>query len=155
MQESGLKYPTFDIKIKHEGKKALVFDEIRKKWIVLTPEEWVRQHLINFLVTDKGFPRSLLSIEKEIELNGTRKRYDVAIFEVNKKPIMLVECKSPDVLITELVAEQALRYNLTLGVKYLMLTNGLHEYILVNNNGHYSLLNEIPDYKLLVQSDAT
>ena len=128
---------------------------MRKKWIVLTPEEWVRQHLIHFLIHEKEYPLSLLSVEKEIELNGTRKRYDVVVFEVSMKPIMLVECKSPYVPITELVAEQALRYNLAIGVKYLLLTNGLQEYILVNFDGQYSVLNEIPDYNSLLNSDKT
>jgi hypothetical protein len=107
--ESGLKYPTFNIKVKHEGKKALVFDEIRKKWIMLTPEEWVRQHFINYVITEKNVPKSLISVEKQITLNGTSKRYDAIIYSSQLKPLVLIECKAPDVPLTEHVAEQALR----------------------------------------------
>lgn len=144
--ESGLKYPIFNIKVKHEGRKALVFDEIRKKWIVLTPEEWVRQHLINYLVTEKKVPKSLISVEKEIDLNGTRKRYDLVIFNSIPEPILLTECKSPEIELTDSVAEQALRYNLILGVKYILLTNGLQEYIFQTINGKTTVIQELPEF---------
>lgn len=148
--DSGLKYPTFNVKIKHEGKKALVFDEVRKKWIVLTPEEWVRQHFINYIITAKEFPTSLLSIEKEIELNGTKRRYDAVVFNTAMQPVLLVECKSPDVAITEQTAEQALRYNLVMGVRYLVLTNGLQEIVIDTFGNKLKYLPEIPMYKELV-----
>jgi len=148
--DSGLKYPTFNVKIKHEGKKALVFDEVRKKWIVLTPEEWVRQHFINYIITAKEFPTSLLSIEKEIELNGTKRRYDAVVFNTAMQPVLLVECKSPDVAITEQTAEQALRYNLVMGVRYLVLTNGLQEIVIDTLENKLKYLPEIPMYKELV-----
>ncbi len=142
--DSGLKYPTFNIKVKHEGKNALVFDEVRKKWLVLTPEEWVRQHLVNYLITIKNVPKSLLSVEKEIDLNGTRKRYDAVIYNNKMKPLVLIECKAPDIEITQQTAEQALRYNLLLDVKYLLLTNGMHEVIILIENGKASIQQELP-----------
>lgn len=148
--DSGLKYPTFNVKIKHEGKKALLFDEVRKKWIVLTPEEWVRQHLIHYLITVKEFPTSLLSIEKEIELNGTKRRYDAVVFNKAMQAVLLVECKSPDVALTEQTAEQALRYNLVMGVRYLVLTNGLQEIVIDTNGNQLKYLPEIPMYSELV-----
>lgn len=147
--DSGLKYPTFNVKIKHEGKKALVFDEIRKKWLVLTPEEWVRQHLINYLVTEKEVPKSLISLEKEIELNGTSKRYDAVIYNSRMTPVVLVECKAPDVDITQETAEQALRYNLLLNVKYLLLSNGLREVVLLIENGKAIFQEELPLFDAL------
>lgn len=149
--ESGLKYPTFHIKIKHEGKKAFVFDEIRKKWIMLTPEEWVRQHLINYLVTEKEIPKSLISVEKEIELNGTKKRYDVVVFNTTLNPVLLIECKAPTVELKEEVVEQALRYNLQLGVKYMMFSNGLHDLIFYSQNSKLISLTELPVFKKLAE----
>lgn len=147
--ESGLKYPTFNIKVKREGQKALVFDEIRKKWLVLTPEEWVRQHLVNYLITTKNFPKSLLSLEKEIDLNGTKKRYDLVVYNSRLIPIVLVECKAPDILLTEEVAEQALRYNLKLGVNYLLITNGLREMIFRIADSKIKSVEELPDFSQL------
>lgn len=149
--ESGLKYPTFNIKIKHEGKKAFVFDEIRKKWIMLTPEEWVRQHLIHYLVNEKEFPKSLISVEKEIELNGTKKRYDVVVFTSTLSPILLIECKAPNIELNEEVVEQALRYNLNLGVKYIMFTNGLSELIFCSQNSKLTTLMELPVFQKLTE----
>lgn len=147
--ESGLKYPTFNIKVKHEGKKALVFDEIRKKWIVLSPEEWVRQHFINYVVTQKNVPRSLISVEKQITLNGTSKRYDAIIYSSQLKPLVLIECKAPDVPLTEQVAEQALRYNLEIGVNYLLITNGLKEMVFFIAENRVTSIAELPDFSQL------
>jgi hypothetical protein len=148
--ESALIYPTFNVRIKHGNSKALIFDEIRKKWIVLSPEEWVRQHLLHYLVTAKNIPGSLISVEKEIALNNTRKRYDVVVYDTSKQPVLLVECKSPDVQITQVALEQALRYNLILGVKFLLITNGLKQFVISVSNGKGDLLSELPDYKTIV-----
>ena len=147
--ESGLKYPTFNIKVKHEGKKALVFDEIRKKWIMLTPEEWVRQHFINYVITEKNVPKSLISVEKQITLNGTSKRYDAIIYSSQLKPLVLIECKAPDVPLTEQVAEQALRYNLEIGVNYLLITNGLKEMVFFIAEKRVTSIAELPDFSQL------
>ena len=144
--ESALIYPTFNVRIKRENNKALIFDEIRKKWIVLNPEEWVRQHLLNYLVTSKKVPASLISVEKELDLNETRKRYDIVVYNSSKQPVLLVECKSPDVKITETALEQALRYNLILGVNYLLITNGLKQFVIYVENGKGKILKELPDY---------
>jgi hypothetical protein len=148
--ESSLIYSTFNVRIKHENNKALVFDEIRKKWILLSPEEWVRQHLINHLVTKKKVPASLISVEKEINLNNTRKRYDAVVYNKTMNPVLLIECKAPDILITETTLEQTLRYNLILGVNYLLITNGLKEYVISVKNGKGKLLDELPDYGELI-----
>lgn len=147
--ESGLKYPTFNIRIKHEGKRALVFDEIRKKWVALNPEEWVRQHFINYLVTEKKVPKSLISVEKKINLNGTIKRYDLIIYNTVLIPTVLIECKAPNVLLNEQVAEQILRYNLSMGVKYLLITNGFQEVIFQVSDSKTSIIEELPDFREL------
>lgn len=147
--ESGLKYPTFNIKVKYEGKKAMVFDEIRKKWVALNPEEWVRQHLINYLVTYKNVPKSLISVEKEINLNGTSKRYDLVIYNSCLIPQVLIECKAPDVLLNKKVAEQILRYNLCMGVKFLLITNGIQEVVFQVSDSETVTIQELPDFSLL------
>lgn len=148
--ESSLIYPTFNVRIKHENNKAFVFDEIRKKWILLSPEEWVRQHLINHLVTQKNVPASLISVEKEINLNNTRKRYDAVVYNKTMNPLLLIECKAPDVAITETTLEQTLRYNLILGVNYLLMTNGLKQFVIKVENGKAKLLSDLPDYNELI-----
>ncbi len=148
--ESSLIYPTFNVRIKNENNKAHVFDEIRKKWILLTPEEWVRQHLLNYLINTKNVPASLISVEKEINLNNTKKRYDIVIYNKNLQPVLLIECKAPDVPITETTLEQTLRYNLILGVNYLLITNGIKEFVIGVENGKGKLLKELPDYDQLI-----
>jgi hypothetical protein len=150
--ESALIYPTFNVRIKQENNKALIFDEIRKKWIILNPEEWVRQHLLNYLVTAKQVPASLISVEKELDLNNTRKRYDIVVYNSSKQPVLLVECKSPDVKITETALEQTLRYNLILGVNYLLITNGLKQFAIHVENGKGRILQELPDYKEIISN---
>ena len=148
--ESSLIYPSFNVRIKHENNKAYVFDEIRKKWILLTPEEWVRQHLLNYLVTEKSVPASLISIEKEINLNNTRKRYDAVVYNKTTTPVLLIECKAPDVSITETTLEQTLRYNLILGVNYLLMTNGLKQFVIKVESEKAKLISELPNYNALI-----
>lgn len=148
--DPALIYPSFNVRVKHENNKAHIFDEVRKKWLALSPEEWVRQHLINFLIHYKNVPASLISIEKEINLNATRKRYDVVVYDKQMKPLILIECKAPDIIIDQSTLEQALRYNLILGVNYLLITNGLKDYVIKAENGKGQLLNELPSYKELI-----
>lgn len=148
--ESSLIYPTFNIRIKHESNKAYVFDEIRKKWLVLTPEEWVRQHLLNHLKEQKSVPASLISVEKEVSLNNTKKRYDAVVYNKAMKPVLLIECKAPDVSITQATLEQAMRYNLILGVSYLLITNGLKQFVIQVENGKAKLLTELPGFDELI-----
>lgn len=123
-----LKYPSFDIKLKRDKNQTMVFDFIRKKWLVLTPEEWVRQHVLNFLVTEKQFSASSISVEKELQLNQQKKRYDIVVYK-NFKPYLVVECKAPYVSLDESVLEQALRYNLILRAPYLMISNGVSDIV--------------------------
>ncbi|MBP7810157.1 MAG: type I restriction enzyme HsdR N-terminal domain-containing protein [Bacteroidia bacterium] len=148
--ESSLIYPTFNVRIKHENNKAFVFDEIRKKWILLTPEEWVRQHLLNYLITQKNVPASLISVEKEIDLNNTRKRYDAVVYNKTMSPVLLIECKAPDVSITETTLEQTLRYNLILGVNFLLMTNGLKQFVIQIEKGKAKLISDLPNYNELI-----
>lgn len=105
-----------------------IFDSVRKKWLTLTPEEWVRQHLINFLNEEKGYPKSLMAIETGLKVNKLSRRSDLLLAGNSGEKIMLVECKAPSVKITQDVFDQIARYNMTLKVKYLLVSNGLNHY---------------------------
>jgi hypothetical protein len=130
-----------------EGKKY-IFDIARKKWVVLTPEEWVRQHIVHYLFGDKKYPLNHIAVERAIELNGLKKRFDIVVFAANGLPAMIIECKAPDEPLNEKVFEQIARYNLTLRVKYLWVTNGENNYCSILSNS-IRLLPFIPAYEEL------
>ncbi len=111
-----------------------IFDEIRRKWLVLTPEEWVRQHVLNYLVKEKKIPPALISVEKELILNGISKRYDIVVYKRDLAPWLIVECKAPYIALNREVVEQALRYNLVLKAPYLMISNGVADLLFNNRN---------------------
>ncbi|MBK9284403.1 MAG: type I restriction enzyme HsdR N-terminal domain-containing protein [Sphingobacteriaceae bacterium] len=138
-----LKYPPIDARMKNEKGQVLIFDPNRKKWLVLTPEEWVRQHIMHYLIKLKGYPAGQIALEKEIELNGTRKRFDILVFDSNKLPLILIECKAPYIELNKEVLEQVLRYNLILNSKFIMISNGVSDFILENE----MQIQELPDYQ--------
>jgi len=123
-----LNLPAFDIKVKKIGDKPVVFDSLRRKYVALTPEEWVRQHFVNYLVTDRRYPASLIANEACIQLNGQNKRCDSVVYNNQLHPLVIVEYKSPDVKITQEVFNQIVCYNIVLKVKYLIVSNGLNHY---------------------------
>ncbi|ATA91195.1 restriction endonuclease subunit R [Capnocytophaga canimorsus] len=141
-------YP-YQFRFKNSENKTLIFDEIRKKFVVLQPEEWVRQHVVQFLIQEKGFPKSLINVEKELVINGLKKRYDIVVYTNTGKILLVVECKSPDILINQKVFDQIFRYNLSLQASVLMVTNGLqHYYAMIDYNSNKLLFMEsLPDYK--------
>ena len=147
-----LNLPTYKFRIIKKEEKHYVFDEIRKKNIFLTPEEWVRQHFVQYLIIEKKYPKSLFAIEKEIKVNsrslGTKKRFDILIFNNIGEPNIIVECKSPKIKITQATFDQIARYNLQLHAKYLIVTNGLEHYYCKMDfeNKKYVFLEDIPDY---------
>ncbi len=106
----------------------MIFDIIRKKYIVLTPEEWVRQHFIHFLISGKGYPRSLFKIESSLSFNKLQKRSDILVHDRQGKPWMLVECKSPSIKLSQKAFNQIAVYNMTVGARYLAVTNGMVHY---------------------------
>jgi hypothetical protein len=118
-----LQFPQYNFRIKKEGNKHLVFDEVRRRWVTLSPEEWVRQNFLQYLVQVKHYPLSLISVEKIIKLAGLTKRYDVVVYQ-NNKPWMVVECKETNTPMNTAVIEQILRYNMALFAKYFVITNG-------------------------------
>ena len=127
-----------------------IFDEIRKKFIVLTPEEWVRQHVVCFLMDEKKYPKSLINVEKVLKVNGLSKRYDAVVFNPDGSIKVLVECKAPEVKITQATFDKIARYNLTLKAQFLMVTNGLNHYFCQMDfeNEAYVFLSQLPDYQL-------
>ena len=116
--------------------------------MVLEPEEWVRQHVLHYVITDKKYPSSLINVEKQITLNGLKKRYDIVIFNSNGTINVLIECKAPNIKITQETFDQIARYNLDLDATYLMVTNGLDHYYcqMLKNEEKYSFLKEIPEF---------
>ncbi|MGB1284524.1 MAG: type I restriction enzyme HsdR N-terminal domain-containing protein [Polaribacter sp.] len=144
-----LNLPIYNFKLKKNKNKTYIFDIIRKKYIVLTPEEWVRQHFVRFLVDEKKYPISLIAIEKQLTLNNLKKRSDILVFNTQGTPDIIVECKNPSIKITQHTFDQIARYNLTLQANYLVVTNGLeHFYCKMNYEEEtYIFLKQIPDYK--------
>ncbi len=126
--------------------REMIFDPLRKKWVVLTPEEWVRQNFLQFLLQVKRYPVSLIAIEKEIKLGELKKRFDVLVYDTQLQPWMMIECKAADVELTGAVLQQVLRYNLSTPVRYMAITNGHYCYVCVNDNGQLLALNELPDH---------
>ncbi len=144
-----LNFPSYSFRFKNSENKVSIFDEIRKKFIVLTPEEWVRQHVVRFLLEEKKYPKSLINVEKVLLVNGLRKRYDVVVFNSDGSIFVLIECKAPEVKTAQATFDQIARYNMTLNAQYLMVTNGLNHYFCLMNfdNEKYEFLKELPEYK--------
>ena len=144
-----LNFPTYYFRFKNSENKVSIFDEIRKKFIVLTPEEWVRQHVIQYLLQDRNYPKSYINVEKLIKVNGLSKRYDGIVFKPNGEIFLLIECKAPEVPISQDTFDQIARYNLELKAQYLMVTNGLNHYFCQMDfeNEKYVFLKELPDFK--------
>ncbi len=143
-----LNFPVYDFRLKNSENKISIFDRIRKKFIILTPEEWVRQHTILYLINEKKYPESLINVEKTIKVNNLVKRYDIVIFNPNGSIFLIVECKSSSVKINQNTFDQIARYNISLEAEYLMVTNGLdHYYCQINySKESYTFLKDIPNY---------
>ncbi len=143
-----IEFPQHNFKIKTQNSKEVIFDVFRKIWVTLTPEEWVRQNFLQYLVKIKNYPSSLIAVEREIMLGDIKKRFDVVVHK-ESKPIMIVECKEMKVPVNEAVLQQILNYNITLQVKYLVVTNGSSTYAASLNSKQHEWLNKIPDFNNL------
>lgn len=143
-----LNLPTYQFKIKSSENKQLIFDKIRKKYVVLTPEEWVRQNFVEYLLIEKKYPISLIAVEKQVVVNKLKKRFDILVFDKQGNHHIIVECKSPKIKITQDTFDQIARYNLRLDAHYLLVTNGLEHFYctLDSEKEQYTFLKEIPDY---------
>ena len=144
-----LQFPTYSFRFKNSENKVAIFDEIRKKFIIITPEEWVRQHVVQFLLQDKKYPKSHINVEKLLKINDLNKRYDVVVYNPDGSIFILVECKAPEIKISQHTFDQIARYNMTLNAEYLMVTNGLNHYFckMDYEKEQYDFLSELPDYK--------
>ncbi|MDR3057106.1 MAG: type I restriction enzyme HsdR N-terminal domain-containing protein [Prevotella sp.] len=143
-----LNLPPFNINVKKTDGKLSVWDPLRRKFVALTPEEWVRQHFVNFLLTEKGYPSALVANEIQINLNNQKRRCDSVIYDRKLTPLMIVEYKAPDVNITQSVFDQIVRYNIVLKVKYLIVSNGLDHFCCEMNyvDQTFCYLPDIPLY---------
>ena len=123
-----LNLPVFDAKVVNREGKPAIFDVIRRRYVALTPEEWVRQHFVHFLLNHKGYPQTLMANEVQVQLNGTKKRCDTVLYRRDLTARMIVEYKAPDIEITQAVFDQITRYNMVLKVDYLVVSNGMQHY---------------------------
>ena len=146
-----LQFPSYSFRFKNSENKVAIFDEIRKKFIIITPEEWVRQHVVQFLLQDKKYPKSHINVEKLLKINDLNKRYDVVVYNPDGSIFILVECKAPEIKISQHTFDQIARYNMTLNAEYLMVTNGLNHYFckMDYENEKYDFLPELPEYQSL------
>jgi len=146
MQELNL--PSFEFRLQKDDGQVRIFDVIRKKFVVLNPEEWVRQHFIHYLIEYKRVPAGLIILEKTITLNTMSRRPDILIHDRQGKAVMVVECKAPEVKVSQAAFDQVARYNAVLRVPYLVVTNGLEHYCcrMEFARNTYTFLQEIPDY---------
>lgn len=144
-----INFPPPDFKITKEGSKEMIFDRFRKKYVVLTPEEWVRQNFLNYLVKVLQYPASLIAIEKEIFLGEMKKRYDIVIYNRATQPWMLVECKEMNVPLTEHTMQQVIRYNMVIPATYLVITNGVNTFCgkYVAGENKWRFLQELPAFE--------
>ena len=143
-----LNFSKYQFRFKNSENKVAIFDVIRKKFIVLTPEEWVRQHVVQFLLEEKNYPKSLINVEKVLKVNGLRKRYDVVVYNSDGSIFILVECKAPEIKIAQATFDQIATYNMTLNAQFLMVTNGLNHYFcqMDYENEKYTFLENLPNY---------
>ena len=139
-----LKLPEFEYRVKKSEGQNMIFDIIRKKYIVLTPEEWVRQHLIHFFINQCNYPPTLISVEREININGLRRRFDLVIYK-DSQPWIIVECKAPSVTLTQAVFDQVFCYNTSLQAPYIAISNGIDNIcVALKKDGTYSIIPYFP-----------
>ena len=140
-----------DLRLKTEGQSKQIFDSVRKKFVALTPEEWVRQHFIHFMINIKKYPASLMGVEMLVKVNNLSQRSDIVVFQSNGNPWLIVECKAPHITINQDTFYQAARYNSSLKVPFIVITNGLEHYCLHFNGKDFQL---VPKHTACLASDA-
>ena len=147
-----LNFRPITLPIKNKENTQHIWDHIRKKWVLLTPEEWVRQHCVAYLIDDKEVPKSLLNIEKKIEVNGMFKRYDIIVYSPQGTVLLLVECKAANVEISQNTFDQIARYNRAAQSHFLMVTNGINHYFcdMTQSHSQYHFLEDLPPFKQML-----
>ena len=143
-----VQYPEPQFRMKNENGKEYIFDAIRKAWLLLTQEEWVRQNFVNYLINQLKYPSTVIALEKEIWLNDLKKRFDILIYNRDHKPWMLIECKEPKVNLSDEALQQVLRYNMSVPVEYIVITNGATT-IGWRKENQLTLLKELPEWQQL------
>ena len=146
-----LNLPTYSLRLKKQAGKTFIFDEVRKKFLVLTPEEWVRQNFICFLIRERKFPSSLMVVEGGLRLNANQFRTDLLVYDRKGQPLLIAEFKAPEVKITQAAFDQIARYNSHFGVPYLIVSNGMTHFCCQMDltSGNYQFLKAIPVYDQL------
>ena len=139
-------YPPYQPKIKKEADKEFIFDEVRKQWMMLTPEEWVRQNFLQYLIQTKKYPASLIAVEKELKLGELKKRADIIVYDTNTRPWLMIECKAMSEALNEKVLQQILRYHITIPVPFLIITNGSFCFGFEKVDGSFTEINELPEF---------
>ncbi len=139
-------YPEYPLKVRKIKETTEVWDVVRKQWVSLSPEEFVRQHLIHYLIHEKKYPPSLILVEKEIQVYQQKKRLDVAILNKKQEYLLVAECKAPTIPLNDKVIHQILTYNLSLHAQYLVITNGIKEFIFEKNNEKWQSATEIKTF---------
>lgn len=137
-------YPEPSFRMRQEGGKEFIFDALRKKWLLLTPEEWVRQNFVQYLLQVKNYPSTLIALEKEIKLGELKKRFDILVYNNKHQPWMMVECKGANIKLDEKVLEQALRYNMSVPVEFIVITNGGATFGWHRAEGKLEMLEDLP-----------
>ena len=143
-----LSFPNYEFRIKNKHNKKYIFDQIRKKFVLLTSEEWVRQNCIMFLINDQKIPKGFINVEKKIKINSLTKRYDIIVYKSNGSVFLLVECKSPDIIINQKTFNQIAIYNYEVVSDFLMVTNGIQNYYcsIDYSNQCYKFVKDFPKY---------
>jgi hypothetical protein len=141
-----INYPEPQFRMKTEGDKEYIFDSLRKKWLLLTPEEWVRQNFVQYLVQVRKYPSALIALEKMLTLGELKKRFDILVYDQAHRPWMMIECKAPSVELNETVLHQLLRYNISIPAGYLVITNGEFTYGWKKENNALQLIEELPEW---------
>ncbi len=139
-----VQFPAPQFRMKTVGDKRYIFDAIRKSWLLLTEEEWVRQSFVDYLVRRLEYPQAMIALEKGLELNGLKKRFDILVYNSSHQPWLMVECKAPEVALSEEVLQQVLRYNISIPVEYIIITNGEHTMGWRKDGDALQLVDEVP-----------
>ncbi len=149
-----LNLPPFEFRLKKEKEQIFIYDDIRKKYVVLTPEEWVRQHIVHFLISHKHYPATLMNVEVGMNIRSMTRRADIVCYDSQANVLLIVECKAPEVKITQNVFEQIAQYNMSLKSKYLLVSNGLQHYScsIDHTAKTFQFLQDIPDYTSIITS---
>ena len=144
-----LNFPEFEFKIQESEGKLSIFDSLRKKYLILTPEEWVRQHMVSFLVHHRNYPKGLFSLEKEVVYNSLQKRFDILVLDRVGNPFLLIECKAPEVRLSKKTVEQVAVYNKTVGASYMGISNGRQHLFLKYNSDvkNYDQISDLPQFQ--------